>query len=41
MQLIKNNLEGKENKPNIGDYDDDVYMMKYLDVMIKREGELR
>ena len=41
MQLIKNNLEGKKNKPNIGDYDDDVYMMKYLDVMIKREGELR
>ena len=41
MQLIKNNLEGKENKPNIGDYDDDVYMMKYLDVMIKRGEELR
>lgn len=41
MQLIKNNLEGKKNKPNIGDYDDDVYMMKYLDVMIKRGEELR
>ena len=41
MQLIKNNLEGKENKPNIGDYDDDVYMMKYLDVMIKRGGEMK
>ena len=41
MQLIKNNLEGKENKPNIGGYDDDVYMMKYLDVMIKREGEMK
>lgn len=40
MQLIKNNLEGKENKPNIGSYDD-VYMMKYLDVMIKRGEELR
>lgn len=41
MQLIKNNLEGKKNKPNIGSYDDDVYMMKYLDVMIKRGEELR
>lgn len=40
MQLIKNNLEGKENKPNIGDYDDDVYMMKYLDVKILKGENL-
>jgi len=36
MQLIKNNLEGKENEKNIGNYDEDIYMMKYNEIMIKR-----
>ncbi len=36
MTLIRNNLEGIANKKNIGQYEDDVYMMKYNDVMIKR-----
>lgn len=36
MKLIKNNLEGKANEKNIGNYDDDVYMMKYNEIMIKK-----
>lgn len=36
MQLIKNNLEGKENEKNIGNYEDGIYMMKYNEIMIKR-----
>lgn len=36
MTLIKNNLEGKANEKNIGKYDDNVYMMKYNEVMTKR-----
>ncbi|MBQ2840387.1 MAG: ATP-grasp domain-containing protein [Oscillospiraceae bacterium] len=34
MKLIKNNLEGKENIPSIGNYDDGIYMMKYNEVKI-------
>ena len=36
MKLIINNLNGIENKPNIGSYDDGLYMMKYNEIMIKR-----
>lgn len=36
MALIVNNLNGKENKKNIGAYDDGVYMMKYNEIMIKK-----
>lgn len=35
MQLIVNNLEGKTNKKNIGNYDAGIYMMKYNEVFIK------
>ena len=35
MSLIINNLNGIENKPSIGSYCEDVYMMKYNEVMIK------
>lgn len=35
MTLIKNNLCGIANKKNIGQYDD-VYMMKYNEIMIKK-----
>lgn len=30
-----NNLMLKENNSEIGNYDEDVYMMKYLDLKIK------
>lgn len=40
MTLIKNNLEGGVNKPNVGNYKENVYMMKYLEVMIMNGEEL-
>lgn len=36
MKLILNNLSKKTNKPKLGDYDEDVYMMKYNEILIKR-----
>ena len=36
MTLIKNNLCGKENGACIGNYEENVYMMKYNELMIKR-----
>ena len=36
MTLIENNLKGVENKPNIGCYDEGIYMMKYNEIAIKR-----
>lgn len=36
MALIENNLKGIENKPNIGCYEEDVYMMKYNEIAIKK-----
>ena len=38
MKLILNNLNGIINQPNIGDYPSGVYMMKYSEIMVKREG---
>lgn len=35
-QMIVNNLNGKTNNPNIGEYDDDIYMLKYNEVKIIR-----
>lgn len=35
MTLIKNNLQGKVNVKKIGDYKENVYMMKYNEIMIK------
>lgn len=35
MKLIVNNLEGRTNEKHIGEYADDVYMMKYNEIMIK------
>ena len=35
MRLIVNNLEGKANGKNIGEYADGIYMMKYNEIMIK------
>ena len=36
MTLIKNNISGIENKINIGNYQEGIYMMKYNELMIKR-----
>lgn len=36
MKLIINNLDGKVNECSIGEYNDDIYMMKYNEVMFKR-----
>ncbi len=37
MKLILNNLLGIVNNKNIGDYEEGIYMMKYNEVMIRRE----
>ena len=37
---IINNLEGKENLVNIGDYRDGVFMMKYNELMVEPEDRL-
>ena len=36
MTLINNNVHGKANDKNIGDYDEGIYMMKYNELMVKR-----
>lgn len=35
MKLIVNNLNGKINKRNIGNYKENIYMMKYVELMVK------
>lgn len=35
MRLIKNNINGIANESQIGNYKDDIYMMKYNEIMIK------
>ena len=37
MKYIVNNLQGKINKPQIGEYESGVIMMKYSEIMIRRE----
>ena len=34
IKLILNNLKGMKNQKNIGQYDEDIYMMKYNEVMV-------
>lgn len=36
MSMILNNLDGKRNTPNIGAYDEGIYMMKYNEVAIRK-----
>lgn len=36
MELIWNNLNGNINEKNIGSYEEEIYMMKYNEVMIRR-----
>ena len=38
--LIINNIHGRENRSIIGEYDEDVIMMMYDDVVIKKKSEL-
>ena len=38
---IINNLQGKENPVNIGDYKEGIYMMKYNEIMVMSEEELK
>lgn len=40
IQLINNNINGIENKVNIGDYEDGIVMMMYDSVVIKKDKEL-
>lgn len=39
MKYIVNNLQGKVNEPQIGEYESGVIMMKYSEIMIRRENE--
>lgn len=39
MKYIVNNLQGKVNEPQIGEYESEVIMMKYSEIMIRRENE--
>jgi len=36
MKLIINNVNGITNKPSIGNYEENIVMMKYLDLMVKK-----
>jgi len=40
IKLIMNNIDGKENQSIIGQYDEDIIMMMYDDVVIKSKSEL-
>jgi len=40
LKLIINNIEGKENVSEIGNYDEGVLMLMYDDVVIVNEREL-
>ena len=40
IQLILNNIHGIENHPIIGQYDEDIIMMMYDDVVITRKSDL-
>lgn len=37
MRMIVNNLEGVANKNTIGQYAEDIYMMKYVEIMVKKD----
>ena len=37
--MIVNNLEGNVNQENVGNYQENVYMMKYNEVMIMKKEE--
>lgn len=37
MKLILNNIENKVNKVQIGQYEDGIYMMKYNEIMVRKD----
>lgn len=39
MELIMNNLYGRLNKKNIGNYRSDIYMMKYNEIMVRNNED--
>ena len=41
VKLIVNNMNGKKNIPDIGNYDEDVLMLMYDDVVITKVGDLK
>lgn len=41
VSMIVNNLEGNVNQENVGNYQEDVYMMKYNEVMIMKKRKKR
>ncbi|MDK3224074.1 carbamoyl phosphate synthase, partial [Clostridium perfringens] len=40
MKFIKNNLEGKENKSNIGNYVEDIYVIKHDTLSVINKNDL-
>ena len=40
IQLILNNIDGKTNKSTIGNYEEDILMMMYDAVVIRKKSEL-
>ena len=36
MKMIVNNLNNKNNEPNIGNYESDIFMMKYSDLFLEK-----
>ena len=38
MKLITDNLEGKVNEVHIGEYESGIYMMKYNELYIRKDG---
>ncbi len=40
MKLILENLRGNANQKNIGAYDEGIYMMKYNELLVRKESEL-
>ncbi|MBR1941047.1 MAG: carbamoyl phosphate synthase, partial [Bacteroidaceae bacterium] len=40
IKLILHNMDGKENQSIVGQYDEDIIMLMYDDVVITRKSEL-
>jgi len=41
LELLINNMNGKVNPPNIGAYEDDLYMMKYFSIKVLKKDLLK
>lgn len=40
IKLIENNLKGEVNSPRFGDYEENIVMMMYDSVVIKRQKDM-